>query len=505
MEKAVVVNFGGQYAHLIARRVRELGVYAEVVAPEDAVEAAMREEVRAIILSGGPRSVYEEGAPDLPNDVLSLGKPILGICYGHQLIAKKMGGTVSRGEGEYGKTLVKVLVSDVLFEGWGGEEVTWMSHGDYVSEAPPGFTVLAVSERGYIAAMRRGNIYGVQFHPEVSHTAKGKVLLENFLRKVAGIRDVWRPEDQVERLVKEIRERATAGDIIIGVSGGVDSTVTAVLVYKAVGERAKAVFIDHGLFREGEPERVVELLKSIGLEVYYVDARERFLSKLEGVSDCEEKRRIVGETFAEVFTEALAKFPNAKYLAQGTLYPDVVESGAVKGADRIKSHHNVGGLPPWFKLELIEPLREFYKDEVRRLAKALGLPDEVVYRQPFPGPGLAVRIIGPFTREKLEVVRRASKIVEEELEKAGILRNVWQAFAVVGDDRWVGVKGDRRAVGYIVTVRVVESEDAMTADWAKIPHEVLERISSRITAEVPQVVMVTYAVTSKPPSTIEPC
>lgn len=416
-----------------------------------------------------------------------------------------MGGTVSRGEGEYGKTLVKVLVSDVLFEGWGGEEVTWMSHGDYVSEAPPGFTVLAVSERGYIAAMRRGNIYGVQFHPEVSHTAKGKVLLENFLRKVAGIRDVWRPEDQVERLVKEIRERATAGDVIIGVSGGVDSTVTAVLVYKAVGERAKAVFIDHGLFREGEPERVVELLKSIGLEVYYVDARERFLSKLEGVSDCEEKRRIVGETFAEVFTEALAKFPNAKYLAQGTLYPDVVESGAVKGADRIKSHHNVGGLPPWFKLELIEPLREFYKDEVRRLAKALGLPDEVVYRQPFPGPGLAVRIIGPFTREKLEVVRRASKIVEEELEKAGILRNVWQAFAVVGDDKWVGVKGDRRAVGYIVTVRVVESEDAMTADWAKIPHEVLERISSRITAEVPQVVMVTYAVTSKPPSTIEPC
>jgi len=505
VEKAVVVNFGGQYAHLIARRVRELGVYAEVVAPEDAVEAAMREEVRAIILSGGPRSVYEEGAPDLPNDVLSLGKPILGICYGHQLIAKKMGGTVSRGEGEYGKTLVKVLVSDVLFEGWGGEEVTWMSHGDYVSEAPPGFTVLAVSERGYIAAMRRGNIYGVQFHPEVSHTAKGKVLLENFLRKVAGIRDVWRPEDQVERLVKEIRERATAGDVIIGVSGGVDSTVTAVLVYKAVGERAKAVFIDHGLFREGEPERVVELLKSIGLEVYYVDARERFLSKLEGVSDCEEKRRIVGETFAEVFTEALAKFPNAKYLAQGTLYPDVVESGAVKGADRIKSHHNVGGLPPWFKLELIEPLREFYKDEVRRLAKALGLPDEVVYRQPFPGPGLAVRIIGPFTREKLEVVRRASKIVEEELEKAGILRNVWQAFAVVGDDKWVGVKGDRRAVGYIVTVRVVESEDAMTADWAKIPHEVLERISSRITAEVPQVVMVTYAVTSKPPSTIEPC
>lgn len=505
MEKALVVNFGGQYAHLIARRIREAGVFAEIVHPDDAVSAAKRPEVKAVVLSGGPASVYEEGAPDVDAEVLQLGKPVLAICYGHQLVAKKLGGVVKRGKGEYGKTLVKVLERDVLFEGWGDQEVVWMSHGDYVAEPPPGFSVLAVSENGYIAAMRGGHIYTVQFHPEVAHTVKGRQLFENFLRKVAEVKGVWKPEEQIPRLVNEIREQASDGDVIIGVSGGVDSTVTALLVYKAVGSRAKAIFIDHGLFREGEPERVVSMLKSLGLDVYYVDASEKFLKRLEGVSDCEEKRRIVGETFAEVFTEAVRQFPNAKYLAQGTLYPDVIESGAVKGADKIKSHHNVGGLPQWFNLRLIEPLREFYKDEVRAIGKALGLPDEVVYRHPFPGPGLAVRIMGAFTREKLEVARKAGRIVEEELEKAGLLRKVWQAFAAVGDDKWVGVKGDRRAVGYVVTVRVVESEDAMTADWSRIPHDVLERISQRITSEIPQVVMVTYAVTSKPPSTIEPC
>ncbi|MEM1615665.1 MAG: glutamine-hydrolyzing GMP synthase [Pyrobaculum sp.] len=505
MEQALVVNFGGQYAHLIARRIREAGVFAEIVHPDDAVNAAKRPEVKAIVLSGGPASVYEEGAPDVDAEVLQLGKPVLAICYGHQLVAKKLGGVVRRGKGEYGKTLVKVLERDVLFEGWGDQEVVWMSHGDYVAEPPPGFSVLAVSENGYIAAMRGGHIYTVQFHPEVAHTVKGRQLFENFLRKVAEVKGVWRPEEQIPRLVNEIREQASDGDVIIGVSGGVDSTVTALLVHKAVGSRAKAIFIDHGLFREGEPERVVSMLKSLGLDVYYVDASEKFLKRLEGVSDCEEKRRIVGETFAEVFTEAVRQFPNAKYLAQGTLYPDVIESGAVKGADKIKSHHNVGGLPQWFNLRLIEPLREFYKDEVRAIGKALGLPDEVVYRHPFPGPGLAVRIMGAFTREKLEVARKAGRIVEEELEKAGLLRKVWQAFAAVGDDKWVGVKGDRRAVGYVVTVRVVESEDAMTADWSRIPHDVLERISQRITSEIPQVVMVTYAVTSKPPSTIEPC
>jgi GMP synthase (glutamine-hydrolysing) len=505
VEKALVVNFGGQYAHLITRRVRERGIYAEVVQPEDVEAAAEAPDVKAIILSGGPSSVYQEGAPDVSDKIFHLGKPILGICYGHQLIARKLGGVVMRGKGEYGRTLMRLLERDPVFDGWNAEEIVWMSHGDYVKEPPPGFVVLAVSENGYIAAMRKGHIYGVQFHPEVSHTAKGGLLLENFLRKVARIASTWRPEEQIRRLVEDVRRKAAGGDVIVGVSGGIDSTVTALLVHMAVGERAHAIFVDHGLFREGEPQQVVSLLTSLGVKVQVVDARERFLKRLEGVSDCEEKRRIVGEIFAEVFAEAVSKIPNAKYLAQGTLYPDVVESGAVKGADRIKSHHNVGGLPPWFKLELVEPLREFYKDEVRRIAKALGLPEEVVHRHPFPGPGLAVRIIGPFTREKLEIVRKATKIVEEELERAGLLRKVWQAFATVGDDKWVGVKGDKRSVGYIVAVRIVESEDAMTADWARLPYDVLERISARITSEIPQVTMVTYAITTKPPSTIEPC
>ena len=505
MEKALVVNFGGQYAHLITRRVRERGIYAEVVQPEDVEAAAEAPDVKAIILSGGPSSVYQEGAPDVSDKIFHLGKPILGICYGHQLIARKLGGVVMRGKGEYGRTLMRLLERDPVFDGWNAEEIVWMSHGDYVKEPPPGFVVLAVSENGYIAAMRKGHIYGVQFHPEVSHTVKGGLLLENFLRKVARIASTWRPEEQIRRLVEDVRRKAAGGDVIVGVSGGIDSTVTALLVHMAVGERAHAIFVDHGLFREGEPQQVVSLLTSLGVKVQVVDARERFLKRLEGVSDCEEKRRIVGEIFAEVFAEAVSKIPNAKYLAQGTLYPDVVESGAVKGADRIKSHHNVGGLPIWFKLELVEPLREFYKDEVRRIAKALGLPEEVVHRHPFPGPGLAVRIIGPFTREKLEIVRKATKIVEEELERAGLLRKVWQAFATVGDDKWVGVKGDKRSVGYIVAVRIVESEDAMTADWARLPYDVLERISARITSEIPQVTMVTYAITTKPPSTIEPC
>lgn len=505
MEKALVVNFGGQYAHLITRRVRERGIYAEVVQPEDVEAAAEAPDVKAIILSGGPSSVYQEGAPDVSDKIFHLGKPILGICYGHQLIARKLGGVVMRGKGEYGRTLMRLLERDPVFDGWNAEEIVWMSHGDYVKEPPPGFVVLAVSENGYIAAMRKGHIYGVQFHPEVSHTVKGGLLLENFLRKVAHIASTWRPEEQIRRLVEDVRRKAAGGDVIVGVSGGIDSTVTALLVHMAVGERAHAIFVDHGLFREGEPQQVVSLLTSLGVKVQVVDARERFLKRLEGVSDCEEKRRIVGEIFAEVFAEAVSKIPNAKYLAQGTLYPDVVESGAVKGADRIKSHHNVGGLPTWFKLELVEPLREFYKDEVRRIAKALGLPEEVVHRHPFPGPGLAVRIIGPFTREKLEIVRKATKIVEEELERAGLLRKVWQAFATVGDDKWVGVKGDKRSVGYIVAVRIVESEDAMTADWARLPYDVLERISARITSEIPQVAMVTYAITTKPPSTIEPC
>nr|KJR73689.1 MAG: GMP synthase [Thermoproteus sp. AZ2] len=508
MRRALVVNFGGQYAHLIARRLREVGLYAELVAPEEALESARSPDVAALVLSGGPSSVLE-GGPGLPREALDVGVPILGICYGHQLLAQTLGGSVERGPGEYGRTSVRLLVRDPLFDGWSDEETTWMSHGDYVARPPPGFEVLAVSERGYIAAMRSrdGRIYGVQFHPEVSHTPKGRLLFENFV-KVVGLRpeERWDPAAQVPRIVEEIKSAVGPEErVVIGVSGGIDSTVTALLVARAIGERAVPIFVNHGLFREGEPEEVLETFRRLGIAVKYVDASEEFLRSLEGVADCEERRRIIGRLFVDVFARAAAEVPNAKWLAQGTLYPDVIESGAVKGADKIKSHHNVGGLPEKLGFNLLEPLKQFYKDEVRAIGKALGLPDEVVHRHPFPGPGLAVRVMGKFTREKLEVARKASKIVEDVLKRRGLYRGVWQAFAAVGDDKWVGVKGDARAEGYVVIVRIVESEDAMTADYSRVPYEVLDEISRRITSEIPSVVMVAYAVTSKPPSTIEPC
>ncbi len=506
---ALVVNFGGQYAHLIARRLREQGVYTEIVSYDTVTaEHVERSGARLLVLSGGPSSVYSPNAPIMDSGVLDTGIPVLGICYGHQLIASLLGGRVERGRGEYGRTLVKLVERDPLFEGWGSEEEVWMSHADYVAEPPPGFRVLAVSENGYIAAMRHEEkpIYGVQFHPEVRHTPKGDVLLRNYAYRVAGVSRTWKAEKLVETLVSEIR-RAVGGEdkVLVAVSGGVDSTVTAVLVRRAVGDRLVAVFVDHGLLREGEAEEVVEALRSLGIELVHVDARERFLSKLMGVEDCEERRRIIGEEFARIFREIVERDPEIKWLAQGTTYPDIIESGAVKGADRIKSHHNVAGLPAWLGLRVLEPIKYFYKDEVRRIAEALGVPKNIVYRHPFPGPGLAVRVMGKLTLEKLEVARRASRIVEEELARAGLYRSVWQAFAAVGDDRWVGVKGDQRSVGYVVTIRIVESEDAMTADWARVPYEVLDRISRRITSEIPQVTMVTYAVTTKPPSTIEPC
>ena len=511
-DEILIVGFGGQYMHLIARRLREQGFYAEIVPYTRLEEERGRFEkpsVKGIVLSGGPPSVYAENAPTIPEWVLRLGKPVLGICYGFQLLAKMLGGSVERGCDEYGKTMVEVLdTEDPLFQGWGKHEQTWMSHGDCVKEPPPGARLLARSEHGYVAAFRAlvdgAPIYGVQFHPEVSHTPKGGILLRNFAARVAGAEAWWNPGDLVERLVEELRSRIRSGKVIVAVSGGVDSTVTAVLLHRAVGERAIAVLVDHGLFREGEVEETVRILRSAGVEPVVVDARRDFLEALRGVRDPEEKRKIIGEMFARVFTSFVKQDPEIRYLAQGTLYPDVIESGAAPGADRIKSHHNVGGLPEWLGLEVVEPLREFYKDEVRRLALALGLPRELAFRHPFPGPGLAVRIIGEVTAEKLMIVRRASKIVEEEVRRAGLYEKVWQAFAVVGDDRWVGVKGDRREEGYIVTVRIVESEDGMTADWVRVPYEVLERISRRITREVPNVTMVTYAVTSKPPSTIEP-
>ena len=507
----VVINFGGQYAHLISRRLRELGVYTEILHHYEASPERLAQlGAGALILSGGPRSVHEPNAPRIGGWVLELGIPVLGICYGHQLLASMIGGRVERGPGEYGRTWIRVLDPDEpLFRGWGLEEETWMSHGDYVASLPGTAKALAVSrDTGYIAAFRLRDkpVYGVQFHPEVSHTPKGRLLLDNFVSLVAGLEKNWRPENIIDKLVEDIRARVGPGEkVLVAVSGGVDSTTTALLVKRAVGDRLVAVFVNHGLLREGEAEEVLGLLRSLGIEPLYVDASDLFLERLRGVKDCEEKRRIIGRTFIEIFENIARRDPSIKWLAQGTTYPDVIESGAVPGADRIKSHHNVGGLPERLGLRVLEPLRYFYKDEVRRIAIALGVPRDYAYRHPFPGPGLAVRIIGEITGEKLLIARRASRIVEEELRRAGLYHDVWQAFAAVGDDKWVGVKGDQRAEGHIVVVRIVTSEDGMTADWARVPHHVLDRISWRITSEVPGVTMVAYAVTTKPPSTIEPC
>lgn len=511
-DTVVIVNFGGQYAHLIARRVRELNVYSEIVNYTDfSIDVVESVRPKAIILSGGPSSIIASPNPPMIGSwILDIGVPVLGICYGHQLLAYLIGGRVERGVGEYGKTEIEVVSHNDIFAGWGKREFVWMSHSDYVAEVPRDKAiVLARSvETGYIAAFKLVDrpVYGVQFHPEVYHTQKGRKLIENFVVGIAKARQNWDAGNIIDRIVDEVRSVVGRDEkVLCAVSGGVDSTVTALLLKRAIGDRLVAVFVNHGLLREGEDREVLNMLRSLGINPIYIDASQRFLKALKGVVDCEEKRRIIGEIFAEIFKEIAESDKGIKWLAQGTTYPDVIESGGAVGADKIKSHHNVAGLPKWLNLRVLEPIRHLYKDEVRKLAIALGVPREWAYRHPFPGPGLAVRIVGEVTEEKLAIVRRASKIVEEELKKEGLYERVWQAFAVVGEDRWVGVKGDKRELGYIVTVRIVESEDAMTADWSKIPFEVLERISNRITREIPNVTMVTYAISSKPPSTIEPC
>jgi GMP synthase (glutamine-hydrolysing) len=510
-DKVLIINFGGQYTHLIARRIRELSIYSEIISYSDATQQLIEElRPRAIILSGGPSSIHADNAPKVGSWVLELGIPVLGICYGHQLIASMIGGRVERGLGEYGKTEVEIVSRDALFEGWGTREVVWMSHSDYVAELPEDrAVVLARSvETGYIAAFRLRDrlVYGVQFHPEVVHTPKGRKLLENFVVGVAKAQRSWVLGSIIDMIVEELRKTIPPSEkVLCAVSGGVDSTTTALLLKRAVGDRLVAVFVNHGLLREGEAEAVLSMLRSLGVDPIYIDASREFLKALKGVRDCEEKRRIIGELFAKIFKGIAEGDSDIKWLAQGTTYPDVIESGFAPGADKIKSHHNVAGLPKWLGLNVVEPLKYLYKDEVRKIAVALGVPEDWAYRHPFPGPGLAVRVIGGVTEEKLRIVRKASKIVEEELRRAGLYRGVWQAFAVVGEDKWVGVKGDKRAVGYIVTIRIVESEDGMTADWSRVPYEVLERIASRITREISEVTMVTYAITSKPPSTIEPC
>jgi len=510
-EKVLILDFGGQYTHLIARRCREAGVYSEIVpfniSPE---EVGRYGNVKALIFSGGPRSVYEDGAPHPNRELLELNIPVLGICYGHQLLAEKCGGRVVRGsKAEYGRTTVNLVGDSKLFSTLPKRIEAWMSHGDAVLEPPEGFKVTAVSEDNLIAAMENPEkrLYSVQFHVEVKHTPLGREILRNFLKNVAGCKFDWRPLDTLGEMVRNVAETVAEYEkVICGVSGGVDSMTTAAIIQRAIGDRLHVIFIDHGLLRKGERELVLESLRRLQIEnIHFVDASREFLTALKGVRDSEEKRRIIGRLFVEVFERTAADIDGVKYLAQGTIYPDRVESGATGAlTSLIKSHHNVAGLPERLGLKLIEPLKDLYKDEVREIARALGLPSSVIDRHPFPGPGLAVRIEGEVTAEKLRICQEANAIVEEEFRRAGLYGSVWQAFAVVLDSRWVGVKGDARSVGHIVVIRAVTSEDGMTADWYPIPAELMDRISRRITNEVEGVVMVAYAITSKPPATIEP-
>lgn len=505
-DRVLVVDFGAQYAQLIARRVREAHVYSEIV-PRDitAAEVSDRHPL-GIILSGGPASVYAPDAYGIDDALLDLDIPVLGICYGHQLIAASLGGTVERNDiAEYGSADLTASGSSALFKGLPDEQTVWMSHRDAVVAAPDGFTVTATTADSPVAAMEapdRG-LYGVQFHPEVAHTPRGQEMLEHFLYDVCQARPTWTHVGIIEQSVAAVRDAVGDGSVICGLSGGVDSSVAAALVHRAVGDQLVCVFVDHGLLREGEGAQVEETFRStFDMNLVHVKAEDRFLEALAGVTDPERKRKIIGETFIRIFEEVAEDIDNAAYLVQGTLYPDVIESGT-KDAAKIKSHHNVGGLPDDMHLQLIEPLRDLFKDEVRAVGEELGLPEEIVWRQPFPGPGLAVRIIGDVTRERLDILRAADAIVLEEIRRAGLYRSLWQTFGVLPAIRTVGVQGDERTYAYPLIIRAVTSEDAMTADWARLPYEVLATISSRVINEVPGINRVAYDVSSKPPATIE--
>jgi len=512
----VVLDFGGQYTHLISRRVRELGVYSEILSYDTPLaELEKVPGVRGIIFSGGPSSVYDEDSPRVSREFFSWCRekrlPVLGICYGHQLIIHVLGGGVKRlDRREYGKTVLYVENKEDLFKGLGDREIVWMSHGDQVVELPEGFEKIGHTDNCPIAAYRNteSGIYGVQFHIEVRHTERGMEILENFVRGICGCSPTWRMEDWIEETVRGIRERVGDGRVIMAVSGGVDSTVAAVLLHRAVGKNLHCVFVDNGLLRKNEAEEVIRRFKQHGFEhFHFVDAGETFLSRLKGVTDPEEKRRIIADTFIRIFEtkarELEKTYGKIEYLGQGTIYPDRVESAATsKASAKIKSHHNVT-LPEGMTLKLVEPLASLYKDEVRKVGKMLGLGDDVVWRQPFPGPSLAVRIIGEVTREKLRILREADAIVQEEIQKSDFRKRLWQSFAVLLPVKTVGVMGDARTYENVIAIRAVESEDAMTANFAKLDWDLLERIASRIVNEVEGVNRVVYDITNKPPSTVE--
>jgi GMP synthase (glutamine-hydrolysing) len=506
----LVLDFGGQYCHLIGRRIREHGVYSEIVpqdiTPDEIKRLNEKLNVKGLILSGGPSSVYEPNAPRIDPRILDLNLPVLGLCYGHQLIAQITKGKVEPAAcKEYGIAQATIDKTVGVLEGLGRKEKVWMSHGDTVFSVPSGFEVLAHTESCPVAAFKHKEkpIYGLQWHPEVIHTENGMRMLRNFIFEVCGCKANWQMEGIIAKMVNEIKAEAGDGKAIIGLSGGIDSSVATALAAQALNDRLTAVFVDHDFMREGEPEEIRNAFQKFKINFVIANAQDRFMEKLKGVTDPEKKRKIIGEEFIRVFEEKAAK-TGAEYLIQGTIYPDRIESGFRKHSDKIKTHHNVAGLPAKIKFKkILEPLRDLYKDEVRKVAKMLGLPREIVSRQPFPGPGLAVRIIGELTEEKVRIAKKADRIVREEIERGDLEENLWQYFAVLTDTKATGVKGDSRAYGYVVAVRVVESREAMTASFAKIPYPVLEKISTRITNEIPEVTRVVYDVTHKPPATIE--
>jgi GMP synthase (glutamine-hydrolysing) len=505
-DTVLVVDFGAQYAQLIARRVREAHVYSEIVPHTITADELAARKPAGVIFSGGPKSVHVEGAPTFDPAIYDTGIPVLGICYGAQLLAMQLGGDVSNtGKGEYGKTTLDVVSRGRLFADQPMHQQVWMSHFDSIVTAPSGFAVTGSTATSPVAALEDDDrrIFGVQFHPEVIHTPHGMEMLKRFLYEGCGCRPTWTMTSIIETSVDAIREQVGAGRAICGLSGGVDSAVAAALVHKAIGHQLTCVFVDTGLMRAGEGDQVVDTFqRSQGIELIHVRAADRFFERLQGVVEPEEKRKEIGELFIRIFESTAGGLDDAKFLVQGTLYPDVIESGTNQAA-KIKSHHNVGGLPEDMDFELVEPLRNLFKDEVRKVGEELGLPEEIVWRQPFPGPGLAVRIIGEVTPEKVAKLQHADAIVREEIKEAELEREIWQAFAVLPDIRTVGVMGDERTYAHPVIIRAVTSEDAMTADWARLPYELLERLSSRIINEVPGINRVAYDITSKPPGTIE--